>query len=318
MGENSAPPSTVESDLPGLFREADRAALVSQKRYYTVSRISLIAAVVAAIGSAASIDVTDSLDLGGAVSGVAFLVGGALTLYLFWQRPDRVWYENRAVAESIKTLVWQFCMRGGSFDRSTADDERLFAREIADMVRAMRYAGLVVTGKNEEVTANMRAVRRLPLADRQAIYREQRTDDQNRYYARKAEENRVRARRWFLAAIAFHAAGVVLAWLKAVNVVDADLLGIAATAAASALAWVQTRDSQNLAEMYRVAANELAVIGELEQPGDPQAWSAHVGNGERAISREHTLWLARREPSLTPADPTQKSNKPGAGPGSSV
>ncbi|MBL7261846.1 DUF4231 domain-containing protein [Paractinoplanes lichenicola] len=289
-----AAPSTVESDLPGLFRDADRAAIERQGRYLAVSRIGLIAAVVASIGSALSIDVTPSLDLGGAISGLAFLVGGGLTLYLFRRRPDRAWYESRAAAESIKTLAWQFCMRGGSLDRDTPGDERHFAREVAAVAGAMRHAGLTVTGHNAGVTETMRAVRELPLADRQAIYRAQRIDDQHRYYTRKAEENRRRARRWFLWAIAFQAAGVVLAWLKATNVVDADLLGIASTAAASALAWVQTRDSQNLAESYRVAANELSLIAESAPPDDPEAWSLYVGDGERAISREHTLWLARR------------------------
>lgn len=280
----------MESGFPGLFRDADRAATERQGRYLAVSRLGLIAAVAAAVGSALTIDVNDTLDLGGAISGAAFVLGGALTLYLFRRRPDRAWYENRAVAESIKTLAWQFCMRGGSLDRDTPDDERVFAREVTAMVGVMRHAGLAVTGHNESVTPAMQAVRALPPADRQAIYREQRIDDQRRYYTRKAEENRRRARRWFLWAIAFHAAGVVLAGLKATNVVDADLLGIASTAAASALAWAQTRDSQNLAEAYRVAADELAVIAGLEAPD----WSLYVSNAERAISREHTLWLARR------------------------
>jgi hypothetical protein len=106
---------------------------------------------------------------------------------------------------------------------------------------------------------------------------------------------------------------VVLAWLKATNVVDADLLGIASTAAASALAWVQTRDSQNLAEAYRAAANELTLIGGLEPPTEAEAWSRYVSEGERAISREHTLWRARRS-----LDPLEKNEEPGIKPGSSV
>ncbi|GAB2581950.1 membrane protein [Paractinoplanes abujensis] len=289
-----AAPSTVESDLPGLFRHADRAAIERQGRYLTVSRLGLIAAVAASVGSALSLDVTPALDLGGAISGLAFLAGGGLTLYLFRQRPDRAWYESRAVAESIKTLAWQFCMRGGSLDRDTPGDERVFAREVAALAGTMRHAGLIVTGPDANVTDTMRAVRALPLADRQAIYRAQRIDDQRRYYTHKGDENRRRARRWFLCAVAFHAIGVVLAWLKATNVVDADLLGIASTAAAGALAWVQTRDSQNLAEAYRVAAQELELIADLTPPDDPAAWSLYVGDGERAISREHTLWLARR------------------------
>ena len=42
-------------------------------------------------------------------------------------------------------------------------------------------------------------------------------------------------------------------------------------------------------------------------PEDPQAltdeeWGRFVRDGEQSISREHMLWLARREPGLAPDD----------------
>jgi hypothetical protein len=299
----------VEDTFPEIFTVADRKALNEQRRYFRLTAAGLAAAVVAAVGSAISARFTVAghrLEAGGMISAVAFLVGLGVAGYVLVNKPERAWYECRAAAESIKTLAWQYCVRGGSFDHDTPTDARHFGRLVRRIVRGLRHAGLPTVGGSEEVTGAMSAFRGHPLATRRDFYLRQRILDQNRYYARKAEENNGRAQRWFLVAIVLQAAGVVLAVLKALDTVDADLLGIAATAAASALAWVQTKDSQALAESYVVAANELAAIrGEAAEHPDDLAeaeWSAFVRSGEQAISREHTLWLARRDPGLAPED----------------
>jgi hypothetical protein len=296
----------VEDAFPELFTAADRAALQRQRRYLRATSAGLLAALVAAIGSAISVDLTKNLDLGGLISAVGFLTAAVLTGYLYFRKPDQSWYESRAVAESIKSMSWQYAMRGGIFTRDNRADATEFGGRARKMVRRMRHAGVALTGDNDRVTDEMTAVRDAPLAERRKIYLTQRLEDQNRYYLRKSEENRARAARWFGVAILLQACGLVLAWLKVTNRVDADLLGIAATAAAGALAWVQTRDSQSLAESYREAANELAdVIGEARAHPDTltdEEWSRFIRDGEQSISREHTLWLARREPGLTPDD----------------
>jgi hypothetical protein len=297
----------IEDTFPEIFTIADSKALAEQRRYFRLSLTGLLAAVIAAVGSAIEAGFTvggRDIDGGGVISALAFLAGVGVAGYVLVSKPERIWYESRAAAESIKTLAWQYCVRGGSFDHDTATDALQFGRRVRRIVRGLRHAGLPTIGGSDVVTGAMSAFRARPLADRRAIYLNQRILDQNRYYARKAVENRGRAQSWFLTAIVLQAAGVVLAVLKALDVVGPDLLGIAATAAASALAWVQTKDSQALAESYVIAANELAaILGEAEaHPKDLSEvdWSAFVRSGEQAVSREHTLWLARRDPGLTP------------------
>jgi len=66
-------------------------------------------------------------------------------------------------------------------------------------------------------------------------------------------------------------------------------------AAAAAAAWLQTKDHANVAQAYAVAARELwAIEQRLGEPRDEREWADFVESAERAISREHTLWLARR------------------------
>jgi hypothetical protein len=296
----------VEDALPELFTAAERAAIRRQTRYFQATSAGLLAALVAAIGSAVSVDLTKNLDLGGLISAAGFLTAGVITGYLYLRKPDQAWYESRAVAESIKSMSWQYAVRGGIFTRDDRTDATEFGTRTRQMVRRMRHAGVALTGDNDRVTDEMTAIRDAPLAERRKIYLTQRLEDQNRYYLRESSQNRSRAARWFGVAILFQAAGLILAWLKVTNRVDADLLGIAATAAAGALAWVQTRDSQNLAESYRVAAHELAdILGEARAHPDTltdEEWGRFVRDGEQSISREHTLWLARREPGLAPDD----------------
>ncbi|GIF01824.1 DUF4231 domain-containing protein [Paractinoplanes rishiriensis] len=296
----------VEETFPEIFRTADGKAVDEQGKYFRLVRYGLIAAVVAAVGNAITKDVTlgtTKVDTGGVLSAVAFIFGFGFALYLLLNKPERAWYECRAATESIKTLAWQYAMRGGSFDQDRQHDERLFGQTVRKIISHLRYAGLPTIGGSEGVTQAMNDFRDKPLPERRQIYLQQRILDQNHWYANRAKQNQRRAQRWFLTAIVFHAIGVILAVLKALNVIELDLLGIAATAAAGAIAWVQTRDSQTLAESYVIASHELAAIhGEAQDHTDALTeaeWSAFVRSGEQAISREHTLWLARRDPNLS-------------------
>jgi SMODS and SLOG-associating 2TM effector domain 3/SMODS and SLOG-associating 2TM effector domain 1 len=288
--------STVEDGFPGLFKAADRAALKFQKRHFRLTLTGLAAGVVAAIGSAISYDLNKHLDVGALLAGVAFAVGAVATAFLLFGKADRAWYESRAAAESIKTLAWQFCVTAGQ-----PDDDRTFGRQARAIARQMRYARLPVQDGNERATDAMREVRARPAAERRRLYLTQRIGDQHTYYLSKADQHARLAKVWLWTMAALQVAGLALAVLRAVNLLNADLLGIAATAAAGALAWVQTKDSQTLAESFRVAADDLADVaseGADLGPLDEEEWAAFVRDGEQAVSREHTLWRARRDPAL--------------------
>jgi hypothetical protein len=59
--------------------------------------------------------------------------------------------------------------------------------------------------------------------------------------------------------------------------------------------WLQTKQHQVLAHAYAVTAQELSSIRSLIQWQESESdWSAFVDDAETAISREHTLWRAKR------------------------
>ena len=125
----------------------------------------------------------------------------------------------------------------------------------------------------------MQQLRGADLAARRAAYGADRLENQRAWYAAKASHNE----------------GLTGAILKATGSVDINLLGLLAAAAAGAAAWLQAKEHATLANAYGIAAQELGVIRmRLAKPSDEADWAAFVEDAEEAISREHTVWLARR------------------------
>ncbi len=140
----------------------------------------------------------------------------------------------------------------------------------------------------------MRVCRRSNLDVRRKRYREERIEEQGRWYRAKSHRNAARAHTWTLAAIVLELLGVVAAAARAFGELNVDLLGVLAAGAASVTAWVQGKQHQITATAYAVAAQELAAIRvELREVAEP-SWGEFVDSAEGAISREHTLWRASR------------------------
>jgi len=77
--------------------------------------------------------------------------------------------------------------------------------------------------------------------------------------------------------------------------IQIDILPVVAAVVAGATAYVQTKQHEALASAYTVANLELADIAELlPAVADEKHWARFVDEAENAISREHTMWKARR------------------------
>lgn len=138
-------------------------------------------------------------------------------------------------------------------------------------------------------------MRVMPLVERKRVYETDRIGEQQGWYGGKAKENEKRALGWGLAVLALQLAGALTAIAHIAGWLSLSLLGIAAAASAAAAAWLQTRQHDNLATAYSIAAQELASIRSLiEQRDDETTWASFVEDAEEAISREHTMWRASR------------------------
>ena len=281
-----------------MFRTADARSNAAQKSYARATATQLILLLVAAIGGSVSIETTpNGPDWGGVVAAGAFFTAAIVKLRILTTRPDRAWYESRALAESAKTLAWRYSVGGEPFplDSDPADADRLLIQRLREVIQPLTDVALLPsTNERSQITEGMRKLRARPLAERRAAYQTARLESQREWYAARAILNDRLARRWDTITLAFEVLGAVAAVLKASGV-EVGLLGLSSAIVAAVLAWTQMRAHANLSSAYAVAARELDDIQLLS--GDPDTerqWAHFVEEAEMAISREHTTWRGAR------------------------
>src|SRR5712664_3207914 len=85
-------------DLPGPYDAADNNSLKAQRFFLWLRRSQLTLLVVAAVGSALPLRVNGGgPDWGGVVAVVAFVLAAFAELAVLNLRPDRTWFDGRAV-----------------------------------------------------------------------------------------------------------------------------------------------------------------------------------------------------------------------------
>lgn len=287
-------------DFPASHITADAASLEGQRRFITSTRIQLLLLVIASAAGAFSWTVNQRWDGAALLAGVAFLAAAVLRTILIRGRPHRAWYDGRAAAESIKTLAWKYSVAGDPFLSTNAASDDVFRRLSSDVLASFATLGAPPTPASKEPTESMRALRSAPLEARRSAYGKERIADQQDWYQHKADWNKQRARFWGALMLSLQVAAAVGAFLKGFGVFDIDLFGIAGAAAASAAAWLETKQHHVVARAYRVAAQELsAIVALIPEQKTEEAWGRFVAEAEEAISREHTMWKASsrsREP----------------------
>lgn len=287
-------------DMPAMYQAADGSSLSGQQRFLKATRIRLWTLILAAIAGTIPSQ-TPLADIASFVAVVMFGCALASEIYILRSRPDREWYDGRAVAESVKTLTWRFIVGGEPFPSSAQTDhapERLLIARLSEISRSLAGAKLVPldsSGNRQQITASMLAARRLDLAGRRALYRKGRIEDQLKWYSAGARKNDRLAANWTLVLTIVEALGLILAVARAVGWFKIDVLGIASACVAGGVAWLQTKQYQNVSRAYAVAAQELSdILTQVNWPENEEQWSDFVDQAEEAISREHTMWRASR------------------------
>ena len=283
--------------LPVLHDSLSSESESAQTEFLRATRATLALTALAAVAGAFTIGGETGADWAGVIAAIAFAGALGARGWIVYRAPERRWYDARAGAESAKTLAWQYAVGGGRFPLSLADADRRLLERLRELLRDLEDdLAPVPSGSHGQLTDWMRQVRSSARDERINLYCAQRVQDQIDWYSAKAAENRREAAKWNAITLAVYAAGVVVAVLKAAGVLGFDALGIAAAAAGATTAWLQTKDFVGLSEAYSVTAQELkAVQDESRLVEDEQGWVRFVEDAEDAISREHTLWRAKRQ-----------------------
>ncbi|MGW0192697.1 DUF4231 domain-containing protein [Nonomuraea sp. NPDC003201] len=284
-------------DLPATFNSADQASLSGQRFARNLVKCELFCLAIAAATGLSTWRVGDkALDVLAAVGFIAFGCALIVSTVRVYKRPEDMWYAGRAAAESIKTLAWRYAVGGDPFSKTLIDrDVRVeLLHRIEEIFAELRSLTLPPVSPNAvEITDNMAAIRALPFEDRKSFYISDRVSDQMEWYSKRAEQHRKAARTWTAITIASSAIGCLMGFLKFIGPLDVDVLGLGAAIASAATAWNQLNQHRVNYASYVVASRELSIIRDRARNTEESEWSAFVSDAEDAVSREHTMWLAR-------------------------
>jgi hypothetical protein len=142
----------------------------------------------------------------------------------------------------------------------------------------------------------MRTLRSETVPARRDRYRRSRLGDQMEWYRSKSQHHRRRAEQFFWGSLAIELAalGVAAASLVVPDVSRFNLLALLAAVATAAAAVTHLNRHDELSKAYGLAFQELSLIDLLAERADGETALARVvEDAEGAISREHTMWVAK-------------------------
>jgi hypothetical protein len=294
-----------DGQYPGLYQSADAASLTAQSTYLLLQRVHLGSLVLGSTIGAFTALGTEAVRMW-LYSAIAIILAlGLLGLWVTYSRnDDKVWFDCRAIAESTKTATWRFMMGAPPFSDGDSVEER-FVFELREIREARPHANRDIAGQIDAnapaITRFMREVRVRAFGERQTFYIDCRLSEQKIWYSKKANTHARSGTHWFWATAGLQALAVAIAIIEAASAgFRINAVPVLTTCAAAVAAWTQMKRHNELAQTYALAAQEL---GELHPIAagltDEGKFGQLVAQVEEAISREHTMWCARRDVVLT-------------------
>ena len=151
-------------------------------------------------------------------------------------------------------------------------------------------------GDGDQVTMQMKTIRNCSLSERIKTYSSQRIEDQRKWYLKKTKGNRKGKNIVFIILIGLQIIAFCSIIAEINDAISIFLMPFLACLTASTIAFLQLKRFQELTESYAITATELGLIKSkfhhIKSEDDLQNF---VDDAETAVSREHTLWLARRD-----------------------
>jgi hypothetical protein len=283
---------------PALFQVADASSVAGQRTYRRLMQAELAFVLGGAGFGAAATVLPDWRSVLASLASACLIASIAMKLFNRQSGNDQRWFDGRAVAETVKTQAWRYMMRVSPYETDTTADGT-FATDVLSAIRArpeLQQPLELLPDTASQISAVMRGVRSRSLEDRRDLYVRERLYEQANWYRRRAVSNRRQGRRWFWISLTGQtvAAGIVLATVFEPHLWVANLVGLFAAVATAATAWSQLGRHDELSKAYGLAYQELITIETVADRVASERDLDHlVTTGEQAISREHTMWMAK-------------------------
>jgi len=291
-----------KAGLPALYYAADEAAIKSEKLYLflflTVLSLT-VAAPVFIFGGSAFPCATQFFRYGALVC----LAGSLLiTSRIKESQKERTWYGARAIAESVKTSAWRYAMAAEPFIGALqpAEVDLLFLNTLQEIMqdqKSLSFSTSQGIDLQPQITDAMRGLRSQSWEKRREVYFRDRVNDQRGWYTRKARASEAGESRTFWLILGTQLVSIIaLAAFAVWSSLRINVATVFTATTAAFLAWLQVKRYQETSQSYAVTAHELGFIAEAGRyVKSEDDLSRFVADAENAMSREHTLWAARRQ-----------------------
>jgi hypothetical protein len=285
-----------------MYQESDSCAINTQKKHFLLAKTRIALLLVVAAVATVEWDEISAFKTPAAIAiGVFLVILLVLTAIGDAKGFDKIWFNSRAVAESVKKETWLFIMKSRPYDEliTETEAENLFLGRLEQIRQSQPVICSILTQYSEgksQVTPHMKSIRKRNVADRLAYYLSDRVLDQRQWYTNKAKSNHTQETRWFISAWVLQLLAVVLAFVIIFfNGLVINPVGILTTAGAGVLSWVNARNYGELSLSYGLIAQRLSILQEQRKDAmTEENLATGVSDFEQAISTEHTIWLARR------------------------
>lgn len=288
----------TEQDLPGLYQSADSASIKEQKKYFSSIIWYLLLLILASLFGYFAGDYPDPILK--IVSSIFFLITLCIIIWQKVNRPDDIWYNGRAVAESVKTRSWRWMMRAEPY--IDCENVEIMRKYFINDLKTILKQNESLIGKlgigasiEDPISETMIQVRKLNIEERFDIYKKERITNQALWYANKAKDNKRMGNIWFGITVGFHAIAIILLLY---NIKEPQMklpIEVIAVCASSVLTWLQAKKHNELSSSYSLTAHEIVLIkSEVTLFNNESDFSDYIMNCENAFSREHTQWFARK------------------------
>lgn len=282
-----------------FYIDSDSTSLKSQNSFLFYSRCNLVLIVSGAVFSAVS-NFYDPEYRQIFVSVAAACLGLSIiaTILLRHYKLEKVWYEGRAIAESVKTIAWRFATKATPYVNTLEKDLLILEENLISIYKKTEGIKLLKIQKPtiDLVSEDLFFIRSKTLTERREIYKNHRIDNQLSWYSSKADSNKKEGKKWYsFTLISQILAFIVIAYIFYNPLTSLAFVGIFTSLATASYAWLQLKQFNSISQAYLIAANELnQILLKIDSVSTDAEFSEFIIESENAISREHTLWIAKR------------------------
>jgi len=289
-------------DYPLLHQESSACTTHNQKRHFLLVEIQIALLIIVASISSYPLSQQPSMRNGIiALLAILLVVELFLKIWMMLRKYDHVWFSCRAIAESVKTESWRFMMKTEPYDNNVSDSdaENSFITRLEEIFHrtsdiATRLTSNVQGGS--QISEHMKQIRNTSLEERKNYYTNNRIHEQFVWYSTKANWNQKRESIWLFISWVLQIAAIIIA-IVIVAFTDFNIMpiGIITTAGAGAMSWMHSKSYRELSQSYSLTAHDLSLLeSRASQVTTERDLPELVLDVERTISREHSMWLARR------------------------